>query len=226
MDFTSENFTKLLPDFLTSTEKNRLKTQLAQFSKWNRKDNDNLKVNKSDSEINYDLFYRTQDTEQNVYFQGDRIVGVPFPIFKEGKYSTVLKKSGFLLLSNTCDMALENKKSYETFVTLAPLELVSVLKEELLQNNVSDVQSFIYSLKQQRISNFFYLPASHFDLLTDNLHEGFFCAFDKTFHIPLKSLYKNKIEDIRVSSFSHFGFYLLVTKLSYHSCRLPEDNHR
>ena len=57
MDFTSENFTKLLPDFLPSTEKNRLKTQLAQFSKWNRKDNDNLKVNKSDSEINYDLFY-------------------------------------------------------------------------------------------------------------------------------------------------------------------------
>jgi len=205
--FLAENFQLLLPDYLTSTDVNRLKNSLLQF--------------RTDAKsINYSRFYRA--TSVHSLYQGDRIMGIPCPQFVKDEYQIKKYADGCLLLSNTCDMSSDNKRDMPMYVCLAPVSSLEDYKIALEQSGVKPdaIPSKITALQHQHITNLFYLPGM------EDTSNGFVCYLDQCFYFPLTSLQKNiqNINRIRASSLDYFGLYLLALKLSFHFCRLPLES--
>lgn len=167
-------------------------------------------------EENYPLFYN-REVKEPFFFQGDIINGFPVPYFEKGKYINRYQIRS-ILLSNTCDMSEDNKRSFDMNVCIAPVQTVS----NFLYDLDKDLQQQIYdSLKKQLITNLFYLPPTGQELINDPRHKGYICNLDQIFNLPLEILLLqiSHLEKIRDESLSHFGLYLLVTKISYHFCR-------
>jgi len=84
------------------------------------------------------------------------------------------------------------------------------------------IKSIHGKLKNQTYSNLFYLPPNHKN------QKDYILFLDNIFWQP-SSILKDKIKRIdseRFVSLNYFGFYLLITKLSYHFCRVPEELDR
>lgn len=202
--FIVENFHLLLPDYLTSTDANRLKESLLQFQP-------NAKT------INYSRFYRY--TSEPILYQGDRILGIPCPKFVNVQYGIKKYADGCLLLSNTCDMSPDNKRDMPMFICLAPVISLDDYEFGLKESGLmpDSMQSKITALQHQHVTNLLYLPG------IEDTSKGFVCSLDQCFNFPLSSLQKNiqYLSRIRVTSLDYFGLYLLALKLSFHFCRLP-----
>jgi hypothetical protein len=200
----------LFPDYLTATEKGRLLQALEQFKdahtkgKWNSK--------------NYSHFYTS--SADNYFLQGDLIREIRYPDWnREGK---VFERTytDALILSNTCDLDLNNARKEHKQVILAPIIEMDQYIEEIADEQ--ELERMKKSVKSQTISNILYLPP--------NLVGGkdYICHLDKAFWFPTEELnsYLPEIAQNRIASLDYFGYYLFLVKLSYHFCRLPEEKQR
>jgi hypothetical protein len=200
----------LFPDYLTATEKGRLLQALEQFKdahtkgKWNGK--------------NYSHFYTS--SADNYFLQGDLIREIRYPDWnREGK---VFERTytDALILSNTCDLDLNNARKEHKQVVLAPIIEMDQYMEEITDEQ--ELERMKKSVKSQTISNILYLPP--------NLLGGkdYICHLDKAFWFPTEELnsYLPEIAQNRIASLDYFGYYLFLVKLSYHFCRLPEEKQR
>lgn len=211
MSLQEINFQNFLPPQLTEQQKGRLHKSLKQFSI--SRNGDSIKS----SDIDYSDFYTCYDFTE--FVQGDILRAMRFPSW-DGKLFSA-KYVMAIIVSNSCDITIENSRKNTKDATLAPVFTLKsyeeVLKAKGFDNNAIEVQ--INKIKSQDYSNIFYLPQ------VDG--EEYIARLDRLFHYPigeLQSLIK-ALKKVKVSSLKYFGHYLFLTKMSYHLCRLPEEFH-
>ena len=208
MAFGGDNWNIILPENLLDTSKDRLKNLLAQFF------NSENKI----GEKKYDEFYL--ENPPKYFLQGDFLKVVNTLCWDDEKNEYYFDNRLSLLLSNTCDVSTDNKHILEKELLYAPIVGLDLYIETLREDSISNeqIKSITNSLKNQLYSNIFYLPPN------PNNKKEYLIFLDKIFWQPSITL-KNKVDNIdneRFLSLDHFGFYLLITKISYHLCRVPE----
>lgn len=212
MAFGDDSFELLLPSYLVDPEKSRLKDALKQFTS-----------DEKGKEIDYTNFYKAF---QHAYFmQSDLVKEIRVAKWNDEKAIYEKVYTDAIIISNTCDISYDNKRDINTKQCLfAPLidfneYLKDLEKEGYLPEKIS---SFSQAIKAQLKTNIFYLPTNHKD------NKEYIVLLDNVFWFPTEELnsYLEKIEDNRITSLSHFGYYLFILKLSYHLCRLPEQCDR
>lgn len=206
-----DNWNVLLPSYLTEENKGRLQDALTQFHPKNRK------------EIVYDDFFK--DFDYNYFLQGDIVLDIRVATWDADTASYNKSYLDALIISNTCDISNDNKRKINPkqclFAPLIKLEdYVSDLREEKYPE--AKLEEFVTTLKSQGYSNLIYLPKVH-----EEDYERL-ALLDRLFWFPIEELTQllDTINDERISSLNHYGFYLLIFKLSYHLCRVPEQCDR
>ena len=150
--------------------------------------------------------------------QGDCFNGVPISRFGSGDVAAV----DCVILSNTCDVDPSNKRPYPARIVVAPLIPLEGFRKLLESKSVASnqIESQIDAIKNQAITNVFYLPKGG-ELLSDRI-----ARFDECYSLPM-TVFTNAIESARrLASLSQIGFYLLTFKLSIHFCRMHEGIQR
>jgi hypothetical protein len=212
MAFGDNNFDSILPSYLVSEEKARLREALKQFT-----------VHEKGKVIDYSDFYRSYG--HTYFLQSDLVKEIRMSLWNE--QSTAFDKvySDTIIISNTCDISIENKHEVNSKQCLfAPLidfnEYVKDLKTH--GYNEEKLSQFVQTVKSQLVTNLFYLP------MTADSKKEYIVFLDNVFWFPAIELnsYLDEIDDNRITSLSHFGYYLFILKLSYHLCRLPEQCDR
>lgn len=172
--------------------------------------------------------------EDKFYFQGDGIVDIPFSDFviESGSFEVVYLKG--VLLSNTCDVSPSNAENRlsEPLMNFAPIIPLDEYVRELKDSNISDSQitSFKGNLKSNRITNLFYLPELSID--DEIIQQESFVRLDYVVSLPLSLFNSDRYEKSyqpigdRIFSFSNYGFYLFIVKLTIHLARIREGVFR
>jgi len=214
-DFILSDWGNLLPDYLTSTAKTRLTESLSQFKK-------------GGLTINYDNFYLNY--EHTHFLQGDVIEDIRLPIWDEKNKQYSLSYTMAVILSNTCDISGENIRGNNKKQCLfAPVVRLDDYFNGLREKGITEesLTQFANEIKHQKISNLIFLPDK------SNPDTGIVALLDQVFWFPTEELnsYLNPDESGnfdtgRVTTMNHFGHYLFILKLSFHLCRLPEEEDR
>lgn len=207
-----DDFDRILPNYLVSEDKGRLKDALKQFTvEWTGKN------------IDYSDFYKSYG---HAYFmQSDLVKEIRMSNWNDEKAIFEKGYPDAIIVSNTCDISFENKHTLNAKQCLfAPLVDFNEYIKDLEKNGYekSKLEQFILTVKSQLVSNLFYLPP------TNNLKKEYVAFLDNVFWFPVSELntYVDNLEENRIISLSHFGYYLFILKLSYHLCRLPEQCDR
>jgi hypothetical protein len=212
MAFGDDNFELILPSYLVDPDKSRLRDALKQFT-----------LDEKGKVIDYSDFYKVF---QHAYFmQSDLVKEIRVSKWNDEKAIYEKVYTDAIIVSNTCDISFENKHDVNTKQCLfAPLV---DFKEYLLDLEKAgckpeQIESFSNAVKAQLRTNIFYLPTNHKD------GKEYIVLLDNVFWFPTTELnsYIDNIDENRISTLSHFGYYLFILKLSYHLCRLPEQCDR
>lgn len=156
----------------------------------------------------------SHEEDGEALYQGDGIIGIS--LFDYNANST--KKIKAVILSNTCDISLENQRDLPPYVTVAPLIDLLAYKELLLASGLKkvSVDGKISAFRNQEVSNMFYLPAG-----SDG--REYVAVLERAQSLPLSHVVDSYD---RIFSLSLYGFYLLLFKLSIHFCRFQEGLSR
>lgn len=208
--FDEINFSDFLPNYLNGESRDQLKKSLKQFH-----------IHESVDKINYSNFYTNSIFD--FFLQGDLILEVRFPHFNPKDFSFEKAYTNAVIMSNTCDISSENNRALnQKECLLAPIIKLNGYLDQLKQLGKTDeqIQSHKQEIYAQKISNLFFFP------LKNNWEEGFIAYLDKVFWFPTNELNSFDRNDDRIYCLNQFGFYLFALKISYHLCRLPEQNDR
>lgn len=202
-----EKLDSLIPQYLSAERKNRLREALKQF------------IGNQVKDKNYTDFYSLR--KYNSFLQGDLINQLRFPVFniKDGNYYK--KYFNAILISNSCDMDDSNNPAVSKNIIISKIIPFNEYLKDLEKFNLIDIEDRINNIKNQRYTNLIYLPptkdSTEYIVFLDNLSQ-----ITKEELVPLKT----DIDINRIEILDYFGYYLFIFKLSYHFCRLPEDQHR
>jgi hypothetical protein len=213
MSLSESSFEELLPSYLTSTEKGRLQNALNQF----------FKDEYHEKEKVYTDFYLKDPP--SYLLQSDMLHSVKGIGWDEEKEEYRNGYYPVILISNTCDVSDENLRGANVKqVMFAPIIPVSeyISDLEAAGYNSDQTKSFYSTLKNQNFTNLFYLPPK------EPGNQDYMAFLDKIFWQPISMLkaVTSDINNNRFASLSHFGFYLFITKISFHLCRVPEEYDR
>lgn len=183
------------------------------------------------SSIDPNLVYRNLEDEE-IYYQGDGVIDIPFSELNIENGSFDLAYISGVIISNTCDISIENKRLDVPKVQLAGVFTVYEYIQQLEKDEVNKdrITSFLKDLKSNRISNLFYLPEKKVEGKT--VLEESFVRFDLNVTFTSKFLngdkYNKNYSPVgdRIFSFSDYVFYIFLIKLSIHYCRLREGVFR
>jgi hypothetical protein len=182
-----------LPKYLTPAEQNRLFEEL-----------DSFPVNKN--------FYLGQKHFTQEMLQGDGWKGLIVINFQ-----TVEKKpvSG-IVLSNTCDISLENKRSLPVGILFAPIIRLSKYIELLRQAGESkqQIESRLHEVRRQHMTQIFYLPA-YSDVIEESI-----VVLDNVHTHPRVDFREEN--NSKIFTLNQYAFYIFLMKLSIHFCRFQE----
>lgn len=173
----------------------------------------------ADTPKNYTHFYSA--SPPNFVLQGDLIRSIRFSKWDNESETYAKKFINAIVLSNTCDIEVDTKKrSIPNQIVLAPIIPLKIFKDKLEQreSNTNTIKNIVEEIRNQKITNIFYLPSME--------HEEHLVFLDEIFWYPTEEFHLKSsiIVDNRIASLDDFGFYILLLKLSYHFCRLPEDD--
>ncbi|HUX54727.1 MAG TPA: hypothetical protein VMV56_09955 [Williamwhitmania sp.] len=122
-----------------------------------------------------------------------------------------------ILLTNSCDVAPENQREFPPLFTFAPIIKLNNYAQKLLDAGISQQQidSKIVSIKEQKITNLFYLPRGA------QLQDDYIALLGDVHTVP-KQIFEAREDRQKLFTLSQVGFYLFVLKLSVHFCRFHE----
>lgn len=193
MQITSESIKDQIPYYLSQRAKENLATALDRFPR----------------QINY-----YTDLYKEEFLQGDCWTSVEILRFEDGTKKLIKA----LLLSNSCDVAPENKRDLPTklsFASMVKLErYVDLLKNAGLDQK--QIATKVIAIKEQKVTSLVYFPKGA------ALEEDYIALLDDIHTVPSQA-FINRNEKIKVFALSNVGFYLFVLKLSVHFCRLHEE---
>jgi len=202
MELDVENLKRQLPHYLTAQDQQELVRELNAIA--------------SGGTPSY--FLSTyNDTFREKMLQGDGWRGFQFFLFETGERRSIRG----LVLSNSCDVSPENSRDLPARVIFAPLIRLSSYRA-LLENSrlgKEKVEAKITSIRQQKTTNIFFLPAG------GPLEEDHMVRFDEAQSMPVSAHTKSADRE-KLFTLSNTGFYMLIFKLSIHFCRLQEKIRR
>jgi len=166
--------------------------------------------------------------DQAVYYQGDIVQEIVFPTLEppNPEYQTQFYTGA--ILSNTCDVDINNpRRRHDTFVVFAAVYPLQAYLEEL-QAKVppTAIQNFLNDLKNQRVTDLFYLPA--FGPAESQILPESFIRLDHVSYLQRRHLHEKWDQNYapigdRLCTLSDAAFYLFLFKLSVHFCRFSPD---
>ena len=157
-----------------------------------------------------------QEKFVNERLQGDGWSGLPLFSFGSGERRDVRG----ILLSNTCDVSLENDRTLPPKLVFVPIIKLSAIEARFGAKGIKQAQiaAKVKSIKDQIATSIFYLPAG------GPLEEDYVALLDDVHSVPV-SAHENERKE-KLFTLSMAGFYLFVFKLSVHFCRLQENVDR
>lgn len=157
--------------------------------------------------------------DRNSVLQGDGIKDLLVVQIPESRMEPV----PCVILSNSCDISETNTRAFPSRAVYAPIVRLSKYESAIRSaGHLSDDQlsNHMISIRQQRISNIFYLPnGQRLD------YEGL-VLLDRLNNCPLSHLAEGILQDRRLFSLSNYGFYLFLFKVSIHFTRIREKIDR
>ena len=164
-------------------------------------------------------FYTTKLLENGIFFQGDGIcdmlvVNLPDPS---------VRQAPCFLLSNTCDMATENRRLFPSQIVYAPIFNLGKYRSRLLLSSKKDktqIENHIDAIRKQRITQILYLPE-----LSGKIAESI-VFLDRVQNCPNIYIDASSIPNRRLFTLSDYGAYLLLLKLSIHFTRIQDRVER
>ncbi len=194
-----EDFKTYLPKYLSTDAQTKLFVELSQFP----------------SNIDSRL-YTLQLSEERTIFQGDGLASLwvaDLPTERIGK-------TRVMVLSNTCDLAPDNKYLMGPRLLYCPIVSVSRFAALLRAScNLAvgfDIESYLKTVRQQEISSMFYLPKN------DLLGEEAIALLDRINNCDAQAAGLEELLNNRLFTLSDYGFYLFLFKLSLHLTRIRE----
>lgn len=190
-----------LPQYLSSEAKDALRKELSLYPTNGTKD----------------TIYTSTLDNVDYLLQGDGIMEVDYINFPDKE----VKKIPVLLLSNTCDMSIENKRMNECRILYSPILNLEKYKNMLLKKySTTKVDNHIEDVKNQHVSQILYLPKG------GKLEYEGIVFFDRAISIPLSEGVVDDMCKNKLFTFSNFGFYLFLLKISIHFTRIQEKIDR
>ena len=165
--------------------------------------------------INEERLYVKGLENKDILFQGDALRNIDFFDLDNGK-----KVGPALILSNTCDMDVSNKRMFETRIVYSPIvKLDNYIKlvESDYKKKEKSITAHVDSIKKQHLTEILFLP------------RGRKLDFDGI--VFLSRLYSCRVKRVlatvdlghdRLFCLSDYGYYLFLLKLSVHFCRMGE----
>lgn len=200
-----------------------------------RKRNLNEKLLTTESIQNQIPFYLTQDAKDNLVkalddfprqidyyinlFPDDALQGDGWNSFVVFDFANGDRKPvRGILLTNTCDMAPENKREFTPTFTFAPIIKLNKYLNKLAAAGLTQQQidNKVVAIKEQRVSTLFYLPKGA------KLDDEYIALLSDVHTVP-KHVFETRNDRQKLFTLSQVGFYLFVFKLSVHFCRFQED---
>lgn len=183
-----------LPKYLNAEGTKRLFEELGSFP-------DNLDTR----------MYSSVHLDKKTVFQGDVIAELPLFDLKTQRLTS---RKG-IIISNTCDISEDNSRRVPNFVTWAPVLSLQSYRNALTSDGHKGVDDHIRELRLQRVTNILFLPS------LPGLDDCF-VRFDMAQSFSMDCIKPADLVSQRLASFSNYGFYLLVLKLSIHFSRVME----
>jgi hypothetical protein len=192
-----ENIKDYLPKFLSSSSNEELFSCLKDFP------------NNIDSRFYSDSVFKIKNTG----IQGDGMED--FLFFNWQKNQTI--KSNAMILSNSCDISFENKRTDTPFISYCPMiSLAKYIKKLKIEGkNASAIE---LSIKNQEVTSMFYLPKGQ------GLSEDKIAMFDRVQSCPNNE--ETRLKAKKIFTLSNYGFYLFLLKLSIHFTRIRDGIDR
>ena len=166
--------------------------------------------------------FTTYLKNEHTIFQGDGFqdflfINLPHP---------EIKKLPAMVLSNTCDIALTNKRLFPKRLVYAPIFNLEKYRQMLIKEHENreetrqSIDSHIDAIKKQKITDIFFLPKSNV------LENDSIVMFDRLNNLPTDHMLPEGIIRNRLFTLSDYGFYLFLIKLSIHFTRVKEEVNR
>jgi len=198
----SELFEELkiyLPKYLSAGAQGKLFKELEQFPE----------------NIDARLYTNRLANEQSV-FQGDGLCN----LWVSNLPDPSVKQMRAMVLSNTCDVAQENKRMMGPRLLYCPIISLAKYEGLIREQGQSVPENHIEDICKQRISSMFFLPK------TDALGEAGIALLDRINNCDLQAINVEDAAKTRLFTLSDYGFYLFLFKLSVHLTRIREGIER
>jgi len=168
--------------------------------------------------------------EPEIIYQGDGVGDMLVINLPDKK----ILPSPAMILSNTCDIDLANKRRVGVSIMYAPIARLEAYKKMLETEKVfstqNDLNNHLASIKKQEITNIFFLPkankkADDEDVVLGMPYEGI-AFLDKACSCDNDSVKRTDLNKRRLFSLSDYGFYMFLLKISIHLTRIHEKVER
>lgn len=186
-----------LPKYLSAEQQRQLFSELAKFPE------------------NFD-FYLLREDLREMLLQGDGWQGFVVIDFATGARKTV---SG-MILSNSCDVDIENRRDLPVNLLFAPLISLARYRRLLsgVGKNEDQIDGIIGNIRKQYVTSIFYIPdrsgiIEESIILLDDIHAH-----------PLQDFLGRERQSI--FTLNQYAFYLFLIKLSIHFSRFREGIQR
>lgn len=163
-------------------------------------------------EYNYNNFYYNFGKHKKQINQGDGINNLTFvniPSMED-------YQAPGIILSNTCDINLKNQRETPTKIVYAPIfKLENYI--ELLQSHNAYNEQHIEAIRNQQVTQIFYLPKG-----MELEYEGI-VHLDHISSADNESIARDNLGNTRIFKLSLFGFYAFIIKITHHFSRVNKE---
>lgn len=202
MNLDIESLQQQIPYYLTSKDRQVLVDELRAISRGGTADY---------------FLSQYRDAFKSDMLQGDGWRGFQLFMFDTGDRRSVRG----LVISNSCDVDLNNRRDFPARVIFAPLVKLAAYEAALQQSGVKQrqIDGKLAAIRAQKTSSIFFLPSG------GPLADDHVVRLDDAHSMPVAAHSAAK-DRTKLFTLSNTGFYMLVLKLSIHFCRLHEKVNR
>jgi len=197
-----EDIQRYLPKYLSVDSQKELFDEIKKFIR---------------NEDSYKLFTSFLLDERTI-FQGDGLNGFRFYSFDREE----IKTAPGIVLSNTCDISLDNERYLPSHIMYSPL--INLDKYVLMLENKGitkeKIENHLKSIKNQEYTSIFYLPS-----IQGKIEESI-VYLDRISNMRNSQESTDNLLKERIFTLSNFGFYLFLLKISIHFTRIREGVDR
>jgi hypothetical protein len=143
--------------------------------------------------------YSSAHLKEEIIYQGDGIAGLLVVNLPD----KTIKQTDVTILSNTCDIDVNNPRMYGTSICYSPIINLDKYLQRLKGRKVASIErvgQFADSVRRQKISQIFFLPKG------SKLQSDSFIFFDKINSCDSASIPREELNKKKLFTLSNYGF--------------------